>query len=122
MSGGFIPPHPLDNPCSFLLLNSALPSGEQASVYRGTLDGESPIVAKLYDRCYFDALIREVDAYGCLMSSSAVPKFLGVYGPLHSAWAALILEDKGEPLAARWQDLGHDDRQVFIRFFCFFLF
>ncbi|KAJ6583718.1 hypothetical protein B0H10DRAFT_2234757 [Mycena sp. CBHHK59/15] len=110
MSGDFLPTHPADGPPSFLSLDSALPSGEQVSVYRGTLDGARPVVAKLYDSCHFDALIREVDAYGCLVSSSAVPKSLGVFGPLHRAWAALILEDKGKHLAERWQDLSLNDR------------
>ncbi|KAJ7776619.1 hypothetical protein DFH07DRAFT_951751 [Mycena maculata] len=109
-SGRFSPSLPLDGPSSFLSLDSVIPSGEQASVHRGTLDGDRPVIAKLYDACNFDALLREVDAYECMTLSSAVPKCLGVFGPSHRAWAALILEDKGEPLVARWQDLSLEDR------------
>lgn len=110
MSGQFQPSHPPEDPSCFLSLESKLPSGQQVSVYRGVLDGARPVVAKLYDGCHFGALMREIDAYGSLLSSSVTPKSLGVFAPSHRAWAVLILEDKGKPIAERWQELSLSDR------------
>lgn len=105
----------LATPCGpslFLSLSSAIPSGEQASVCHGTLAGNTPVVVKLYEASSFDALMREVDAYQHLSSASLdfVPRCLGAFAPSHCAWAALVLEDKGESLGKSWQDLSLEDR------------
>lgn len=105
----------LTTPCGpslSLSLSSAIPSSEQASVCYGTLAENTPVVVKLYEASAFDALMREVDAYQYLSSASmdVVPKCLGVFAPLHCAWAALVLQYKGKPLGKSWQDLNLEDR------------
>ncbi|KAJ7823634.1 hypothetical protein B0H14DRAFT_3875191 [Mycena olivaceomarginata] len=89
-----------------LSLRTILPSGPLATVHRGTLNHETPVVAKLYDvGSGFEALLRELDAYECMEALEYVPRCLGVYAPAHRAWAALLLEDKGDSLGNdEWKD------------------
>ncbi|KAJ7837211.1 hypothetical protein B0H14DRAFT_3703108 [Mycena olivaceomarginata] len=49
----------------------------------GTLNHETPVVAKLYDvGSGFEALLRELDAYECMEGLECVPRCLGVYAPV----------------------------------------
>ncbi|KAJ7710353.1 hypothetical protein B0H17DRAFT_1123512 [Mycena rosella] len=99
------PRHPLfssfpSNPSQLLLADAFIHSSEQASVYRGNLEGRR-VVVKLYEEHSFDGLL-------------LVPKCLGVFGPSDIAWVALVTEDKGTSLASDgcWVDLSLNDRQV----------
>ncbi|KAJ7194566.1 hypothetical protein GGX14DRAFT_678686 [Mycena pura] len=91
-----------------LSMHTTLRSGEEAVVNRGTLDGR-PVVAKLYEVGCFASLLRELDAYECLRSLRSIPKCLGVFAPSHRAWAALLLEDKGDSVG-EWEGLSLDER------------
>jgi hypothetical protein len=70
-------------------------------------------VAKLYDvGSGFEALLRELDAYECMEGLECVPRCLGVYAPVHRAWATLLLEDKGDSLGNDdWKDFDLDPEE-----------
>ncbi|KAJ7837219.1 hypothetical protein B0H14DRAFT_2792084 [Mycena olivaceomarginata] len=86
-----LPPVPL------LSLRTVLPSGRDATVHRGTLGERAPRAAP------------RLDAYECMEGLECVPRCLGVYAPAHRAWAALLLEDKGDSLGNdEWKDLDLD--------------
>lgn len=98
-------------PVPLLSLRTVLPSGRDATVHRGTLGERAvPVVAKLYEvGSGFEALLRELDVYECMEGLECVPRCLGVYAPAHRAWAALLLEDKGDSLGNdEWKDLDLD--------------
>ncbi|KAJ6591502.1 hypothetical protein DFH09DRAFT_176674 [Mycena vulgaris] len=96
-----------------LFADAFVQSNDQVSVYRGKLDGQR-VVVKVYEELIFNGLIREMDAYERLLSLPTVPKSFGVFGPSDKAWAALVIEDKGTPLAsdAHWADLPLSDREA----------
>ncbi|KAK7031714.1 hypothetical protein R3P38DRAFT_2925310 [Favolaschia claudopus] len=98
----------------FLSLQSLIHSGKQATVHRGMLAHETPVVVKMYDSCDFDALLREADAYEQLELSgvSATPKCLGIFAPVHKRWAALVLEDGGLTIGKCWRDVSLEDRMA----------
>jgi hypothetical protein len=80
-------------------------------VYRGKLDGH-PVVVKAYEALSFDGLRREINAYERLLCLPTVPKVVGVFGPSDTAWAALIIEDRGISLDSErhWATLPLQER------------
>ncbi|KAJ7079521.1 hypothetical protein C8R44DRAFT_824699 [Mycena epipterygia] len=96
---------------SHLFVHAFIHSNHQAYVYRGKLDGKTVIV-KAYEELRFDGLLREIRAYDRLRSLPTVPRAIGVFGPPDKAWAALVIEDRGIPLASehRWETLPLNDR------------
>ncbi|KAJ7467538.1 hypothetical protein FB451DRAFT_394274 [Mycena latifolia] len=98
---------------SHLFVHAFINYNHQAYVYRGKLDGETVIV-KAYEELGFDGLLREISAYDRLRSLPTVPRAIGVFGPPDKAWAALVIEDRGTPLASehRWETLPLNDRMA----------
>ncbi|KAJ6464598.1 hypothetical protein DFH09DRAFT_1226354 [Mycena vulgaris] len=86
---------------SQLLVHSFIHFHNGVSVYRGKLDGQT-VVVKAYEALGFDGLRREIDAYERLLCLTTVPKVVGVFGPSDTAWAALVIEDRGISLDSEW--------------------
>ncbi|KAJ6574084.1 hypothetical protein B0H19DRAFT_1063092 [Mycena capillaripes] len=96
---------------SQLLVHSFIHFNNGVSVYRGKLDGQT-VVVKAYEALGFDGLLREIRAYERLRCLPSVPKVFGVFGPSDTAWAALVIEDRGISLDSeqRWATLPLQER------------